>query len=87
MGMPPPRPRPVKNRSTASDVSPAAKAVSRENSPNTAVQPINTGFRPSRSPNRPADSAPNSSPKLPAVSAVVNCGGFTCHASINDGIA
>jgi hypothetical protein len=86
-GMPPPRPKPVRNCRPANCTGEPTRAESSEKIPNTVTQPISTGLRPSRSPSNPALSEPSSSPTLPQVSAAVNTCGRTCQASTRDGIA
>ena len=84
-GMPPPRPRPVRNLAIASCVGDSTNAETSERMPNADTQTIMTGLRPSRSPSRPAISEPSKRPILPAASADVNVAGGTREASTSGG--
>ncbi|EJL31013.1 hypothetical protein PMI01_02948 [Caulobacter sp. AP07] len=62
IGMAPPRPRPVRNRTASSRLRSPVAAVARENRPNAATEVTSTGRRPMRSAIAPPRLAPNISP-------------------------
>ena len=64
-GIAPPRPSPVRIRSTSNASYESTAAQASEPTPKTSVQPTNTGLRPKRSASQPSDSAPSIMPSKP----------------------